>query len=246
MRVKVIQTKNLTRLAVAAESLTSRAPGTPGIGLIWGRSGFGKTTATAWLANKTGAIYLRAWPTWTPTSMLAAIMVELKMTPLARIAPMIRAIVNGLSAAGRAIFIDEADFLAEKPLLLDTLRSLHDVSSVPLILIGMQNFQRRIAHREQFVGRISQWVEFAGADLDDARLLARDLCEVKVSDDLVAALHKSSGGSMRALMIGLATMENYARKKRLEKVTAAEWANRGFTLSEPPRRPAFGVKALAA
>ena len=235
MRNSIAHVKNIQMLATAADALSTRAPGTPGIGLIWGPSGFGKTTATAWLANQQNAVYVRAWPTWTPTSMLGAIMEELGVQQLGRTAPMIRSIVQALSADARPVFIDEADYLADKTILLETLRSLHDVSASPLILIGMRDFQRRVMHRDQLAGRISQWVEFQPADLADARVLAEEVCEVKVADDLIERLHKAASGSMRAMVVGLARIEQFARKKGLNKVTLTEWADRPFTLGDAPK-----------
>lgn len=235
MRNRIAHVKNIQMLADASDALSTRPPGAPGIGLVWGATGFGKSTATAWLSIQLNAVFVRAWPTWTPTSMLSSLTEELGIKPLARTAPMIRAIAQALSAEGRPVFIDEADYLANKPVLLETLRSLHDVSSSPLILIGMRDFQRRVMHRDQLAGRISQWVEFQPADLNDARVLTDEVCEIKVADDLVERLHKSSGGSMRGMVVGLARIEQFARKKNIGKVNAGDWNDRPFVLGDAPR-----------
>ena len=243
MRNQVAHVKNIQMLATAADALSTRAPGTPGIGLIWGASGYGKSIATGWLYNQINGVFLRAWPLWTPLSMLSALMVELSLKPLGRTAPMLDSIVRALSAEQRTVFIDEADYLADKPVLLETLRSLHDVSSAPLILIGMRDFQRRVMGRDQLAGRISQWVEFQPADVADARLLTDECCEVKVTDDLVENLHKKTGGSMRGMVVGLSRIEQFARRKNLNKVNATEWNDRPFVLGDAPRAIA---KAAAA
>lgn len=235
MRNVIAPVNNIQLLTAAAEALSTRAPGTPGIGLIWGATGYGKTTATAWLCNKINAVYVRAWPTWRPTSMLSALMEELGMKPLGNIAAMEKAIVQTLALNSRPVFIDEADYLADRPILLEELRTLHDVSSSPLILIGMKNFQQRMMHREQLHGRISQWVEFQPADARDARTLADEVCEVKVTDDLLAKLHKAANGSMRRLVVGLSRIEQFAKKKGLAKVSEADWGERAFVLSDAPR-----------
>ncbi len=235
MRNRIAHVKNIQMLATAADALATRPAGTPGIGLVWGATGYGKSTATAWLSTQLNAVFVRAWPTWTPVSMLAALMEELGIKPLGRTAPMIRSIVQALSAESRPVFIDESDYLADKPILLETLRSLHDVSSSPLILIGMRDFQRRVMHRDQLAGRISHWVEFQAADLEDARTLTDEVCEIKVADDLVARLHKSSGGSMRGMVVGLSRIEQFARKKNIAKVSAGDWNDRPFVLGDAPR-----------
>ena len=70
-------------------------------------------------------------------------------------------------------------------------------------------------------------VEFRPADLDDARITARELLErVMVSDELLAQLVKESGGSMRRIVAGLAQIEKFAVRKRLTEVSNADF-NRG-------------------
>ena len=89
MRNKIAQVSNLKMVWRAQETLRTRAPGVPGLGVIWGPTGFGKTTAITWLANqpRVNAVYVRMMALWTPAAMLAAIMRELDDEPRARDAP---------------------------------------------------------------------------------------------------------------------------------------------------------------
>ena len=144
-------------------------------------------------------------------------------------------IVRQLAREDRPLFVDEADYLADDKKLLDTLRDLHDISTTPLILIGMKNFQRRLIQREQLAGRVSQWVEFQPADLKDARTLCDEICEIKVGDELLATLHRAAGGSMRAIVIGLSRIETFARAEGLGGVGLKEWGERPFTFSSAPK-----------
>jgi len=205
------------------------------LGLIWGASGFGKSTAVAWLANQLGGLYVRAGSLWSPNWLLRAIMQEMGAQPMPSNRPMVEYIVRVLAERGRPLFIDEADYLTNDHRLLDILRDLHDLTSTPLILIGMGDFKRRVLHKEQLAGRVAQWVEFQPADLDDARLLAENVCEVELSADLIEELHKATGGSIRGLTVGLSQIETYARRRGMRQVTAADWGNRSFTLSAPTR-----------
>ena len=235
MKHAIAPVKNLRLLSQAGESLASRDVGVPGIGLICGDTGFGKTTAAAWYANHTNAVYVRALALWTPSAMLGAIMRELDSKPLPSNAAMMEFIITRLMLTNRPLFVDEADYLAGSKRLLETLRDLHDVSTMPLILIGMKDFRQRIMHREQLAGRISQWVEFRPADLEDARVLAETVCEVDVADDLLAELHQKTGGSMRGLVVGLSRVEAFAKKNNLKRVSAKEWNGRAFVLSSAPQ-----------
>ncbi|MFA5598315.1 MAG: ATP-binding protein, partial [Pusillimonas sp.] len=60
MKTAVVSTKNIGRLVEASQALLTRTPGTPGIGLIFGKSGLGKTTATAWFVCQCDGVYVRA------------------------------------------------------------------------------------------------------------------------------------------------------------------------------------------
>ncbi len=229
MRHQIAHVKNIKLLYQAGEALRTRAPGVPGIGLLWGPTGFGKTTAAAWYANQCNALYVRAVATWTPSSMLGALMRELDSQPMSRCADMVAFIVERLALENRPVFVDEADYLLSKK-LLETLRDLHDLSNAPLILIGMADFRRKVIHREQLAGRIAQWVEVRAADIDDARALATACCEVEVADDLLKDLQRETRGSMRGMTVGLDRIEAVARKLGKDRMTAKDWGNREFTL----------------
>lgn len=229
MRIAVAKTKNLSNLARAADQLRTRNIGTPGIGLIWGPSGLGKTTAATWFCDQYDAVYVRAWSTWTPGAMLGAICAALDLPAQTRIASAIDQIVLALSRTQRPLFVDEADYLLGSARLLDTLRDLHDVSSAPVIVVGMGEFRRRAERREQFSGRVTARVEFRPADIEDARTTATAMLErVRPTDDLLARLVQETGGSMRRIVSGLAQVERLATRRRLAEVSLADWGTRPF------------------
>jgi DNA transposition AAA+ family ATPase len=223
MRSKIVPVTNVTRLAEAGDALLNRAPGLPGMGLCWGPSGLGKTTATAWLATRQHGVFVRAMATSTPTSLLETICRELNIASRARVAQTVEAIVGKLAETGRPLFVDEADYVVQQQRLVDTLRDLHDLSSVPVILIGMQGIDRRISLSPQLSGRMAQWVEFKPATAVDARSLATQLCEVEVADDLVADLHAKTGGAVRNMVVGLGRIEQLARNRGAKALALADW-----------------------
>ena len=229
MKIAVAKTKNLVNLAKAADQLRTRSMGTPGIGLIWGPSGLGKTTAATWFCDRYDAVYVRAWSTWTASSMLSAISAALDLPAATRVSVAIEQIVRRLSETQRPLFVDEADYLLGSNRLLDTLRDIHDVSSAPVIVVGMGEFRRRAERREQFAGRITARVEFRPADVEDARTAAMALLErVRPSDELLARLVQSSGGSMRRIVSGLSQIERLATRRRIAEVSLADWGTRPF------------------
>lgn len=235
MRYKTVCVKNVARLSEAGDALIHRGRGMPGMGLIWGETGYGKSTATAWFVNQCSGIHVRALEVWSPSSMLAAISKELGIDPRGSCAQRAESITQELSRHGRPLFVDEADYIIDSKRMTNTLRDLHDMTSVPVVLIGMAGIERSIKSRKQLTGRISQWVEFAPCDEEDARLITDALCEIEIADDLLARLIHDAAGSIRLLVVGLAQLEANGRARGLKRMTEADWkTGRKFFLGEAP------------
>lgn len=235
MKNQLAHTKSVLALSAAFEALSGRDAGIPGMGLVHGYTGAGKTTAISWLINKSGGVYARASATWTPSAMLGRIMVELGAEPLHRGgAAMVEHICSELARSRRPLFVDEADYLMKNLKMLETLRDIHDMSGQPVVLIGMEGIERRIVHRAQFARRISQWVEFLPSDLEDARTLTDTVCEVDIADDLLEQLHAEAKGSVGLMVVGLSRIEAFAKGNGWKKVDADAWGTRKLFLGNGP------------
>jgi hypothetical protein len=235
MRNKLATVKNVAALQAAFEALDTRDAGIPGMGLVHGFTGSGKTTAISWLVNRTKGVYARAFGTWTPHSMLASIMHELGASPLNRSSNMITYIAAELASQGRPLFVDEANYFAGDTKMLDTLRDIHDVSNTPVILIGHEGTEKRLIHRPQLARRISQWVEFKPLDVEDAAVLASTVCEVRVDADLLEELHRHAKGSIGLMTVGLARIEALAKAQGWKSVDAGTWDGRPLFLGNAPK-----------
>lgn len=233
MRNRIAMVKNVQRLQEAYTSLARRDQRTPGMGLVYGFTGAGKTTSIAWLVNQVHGVYVRAFATWTPSSMLGTIMREVGADPLPSCARMVQHLVDELARSGRPLFVDESDYLLGNLRMLETLRDLHDASSAPVVLVGMDGIERRIIHRQQLSRRISRWVQFQPCDIEDARTLADTVCEVAIAEDLLTALHGQAKGNIGHMVVGMARVESFAKTQRLELVDIDKWAGRPFFLAKP-------------
>jgi DNA transposition AAA+ family ATPase len=230
MKHQVAIVGNVRRLTDSVQELQDREPTTPGIAVIYGTTGYGKTTATKWLAIQLKAVFVRALATWTAGTMLKAIMQELGADPLNSSAEMVGWIARELSATGRSLFIDEADYLTSKKVLVETLRDIHDLSTQPLVLVGMAEFRKSVTHRAQLAGRVSQVVEFLPASFEDVNVLAKTLCDVDVDAELLAQLHQETHGSIRGLVVGLSRLETHAKRNGLKVVSLQNWGKKSLTL----------------
>lgn len=236
MRNKLAVVKNVVALRSAFDALAGRNAGIPGMGLVYGDTGFGKTTAIAWLVNQTNGIYVRAHATWTPSAMLGAMMQEIGAEPLhSRNSVMVNYIIAKLALDKRPLFIDEADYLFSNMKMLETLRDIHDTSGVPVVMIGMEGIERRLVHRKQLARRVSQWVEFRPADLRDSRTLTDTVCEVEIGDDMLERLHAEAKGNVGLMVVGLARIEALAKANGWKKIDLDQWGARQLFLSRAPK-----------
>lgn len=234
MKSKTVAVKNIARLASAGEALLHRAPGMPGMGLVHGETGYGKTTAIAWYAGRVNAVYVRALSVWTPKSMFQAILKQLGREGGGSNAQMLEDIIEALALSGRPLFLDEADHIADSKRMTESLRDLHDMAIVPVVLVGMGDIAKKLAHRKQLTGRILQDVQFEPLDLDDTAKMAADLCEVKVRAELVAHLHRETRGSARLIVIALQRIEQRARSQGLDSIGLGDWGARELFTGEAP------------
>lgn len=247
MKSVILPIKNISRLKSAGDALVNRALGQPGIGLVMGPTGYGKSTGTAWYCVQSHGVYVRAVSLWSPKTMLAAIARELDVEVRGRNSTngfLLEAIVQALSESKRPLFIDEADYVVEKRLLVNMLRDIHDMSTVPVVLVGMHGIEKKIKDNEQFTGRIAQWVKFDGLDMRDARMITDGLCEVGVTDALLDKLYMDAcpkargsvtgGAEVRRLIVGLGNIEKWARKKGLTTIDLDDWPRgEDFFIGQP-------------
>jgi DNA transposition AAA+ family ATPase len=245
MKSKIVLVKNVARLAEAGEALIRRAPGMPGMGLAHGETGYGKTTAITWYVNRCNGVYVRAWATWTPAAMFGAILRELGRGARGSCAQMMGDIIEALALSNRPLFVDEADYLVDSTRMSESLRDIHDMATVPVVLIGMGGIDQRLAHRKQLTGRVMQDVRFAPLDIEDAQRVATQLTEVTVCADLLDGLNRHAAGSIRLLVVGLARIEQWAKSRGLDTVSAQQWGRRQFFTGEAPDSTGVGGKVAS-
>ena len=236
MNHEMAMTTNVRRFLAAVRELTDRPIGVEGMGLLWGQPGEGKSTTVAYATNTLDGIFLRANACWTVTSMLQALMVELGQPQGRFKAPMVDASVRCLMEQPQPIFIDEADYLLRQADMLDVMRDIYDTTGSPVMLIGMETMARKVQTNGRFARRITQWVEFRGITLADARTLADTICEVGVEDCLLSRLYEAARANIGRMTTGLSRIEQFARINKLESVTLDQWGDRPLFFDQPTFR----------
>lgn len=228
-RKRVAQTRNLIRLSVAYAKVCQRLPGDPKVILCHGDPGLGKTTAGCEVFLENQGVLITALPGSTQKSLVDKLLFELGAGEPARAtAKATEQLINCLNERPRPIFVDELDQLLYNTRALETLRIVHDLTACPLILIGMTGVERSIMRLRQLSSRITERVEFLPSDFDDVRLVANAVSDVAIEDDLLEQLFNASKGNLREVKVGLATIQSFARGKRLERIGLSQWDGRTF------------------
>ncbi|WP_341893850.1 ATP-binding protein [Ferrovibrio terrae] len=254
MKHEIVLVNNVKRTLQAATALTQ--PGTEQRICIWhGPAGLGKTTAAEILTTKQQAVYVRALAVWTPTAMLAAICAELQINDnCTRKWQMVQNIMRSLEERPRPIIVDEADHIAGDPKNIETLRDVHDMCGVPIVLIGMEGLVKSLRRRPQVAQRVGAEIIFQPLNHADATQVAKQLCEVQLAEDLIDKLFKASQGSIRSFKVGLASIEQRAKTLQLPVIGTKEWGDKPFFFAQSTARgiakaddaPASGSLTVAA
>ncbi|NQY63962.1 MAG: AAA family ATPase [Alteromonadaceae bacterium] len=227
MKYHTAYTKNVAQASSLFNALLQRSPVVPGFGLIDGRPGLGKTFATIKLLNSIeNGIYIRAVALDSAASFLDRLLKELSVRdrPRAKMARYEK-VIDALHDQPRVLFIDEADYYMDKPQLLETLRDIHDMTGIAIILVGMDKIARKISLLPQLDSRISQRYEFQPADLEDMQIMVKELFEhgITVSDSLLRKVINETNGNYRLSAIALENIERKAKVDGIKHIDVAEY-----------------------
>lgn len=220
----------------ALDRAMSRAAHLPGMVCFYGPSGWGKSTAAAYTANRSRAYYVECKSTWTKKATLMAIIHEIGIPSPKTIYEMTDAICEQLARSGRPLIIDEMDHLVEKS-AVEIIRDLYEGSGAAILLIGEERLPKKLEKWERFHGRILDFIPAQPADIEDARHLARLYCRhVAIADDLIAKIHEASAGSARRICVNLERVQEEAIALGQTEIDLARWGSRPFFSGEAPAR----------
>lgn len=213
MRNKIVDVKNVSLTMALYDSLLNRSQIVPGMGLIHGESGYGKTTAMQYLFNQdnVNGVYVRCNANDTPTSVLDRIAKECGLVPSGRAYKTLDDLIEVIRRQEFSLFIDEADYVVGNKKIMESFRDIYDNTEQPVVLVGMEDIARRIQHRKQLFNRISEWVEFKPADLQDVATFAYELMEIdehiELDDALLDHIRLKSRGVVRTILSALSKVE---------------------------------------
>ncbi|PKN06641.1 MAG: DNA transposition protein [Deltaproteobacteria bacterium HGW-Deltaproteobacteria-8] len=228
--------QNVAICMAALDRAMNRPTHLPGMVVLHGPSGWGKSTAAAVAANAHRAYYVEARSTWTRKAMLIAILKEMGVRPGGTIPEMGDQVSEQLVLSGRPLIVDEMDYVVERN-LTQIVRDIYDASRAAILLIGEEGLPEKLEKWERFHGRILSWVAAQPASLNDTGELARFYCpEVRMAVDLLQRVHELSKGSARRICVNLELARERAAELGVDTVSLETLAGVQLYTGAPTRR----------
>lgn len=228
--------RNVSALVGLIERVNDRAPGLPGMAVFYGPSGFGKTTAAVYAANRFDTYQVQVKSCWTGKKMCEAILAEIGIEPEKTIANMVDQIARELTLSDRPLLIDDAQELTSKQAMIKLVKDVYESCGTTIILIGEERLPQQLSRWENIHGRMLAWVPAEPACLDDVAHLAKIYAPgIELAAAFQERLLRSSHHSIRRVCTNLEQVREFARRKGVTRVDLDVWGKQGFFQLEAPK-----------
>lgn len=230
------QIHNLELVRTAVERLTSRTVGLPGLAVLYGPAGYGKTTAALAVANEVRAYFVQMRSAWTRKTLLEKVLAEMGIKATGTIPAMLDQACTQLAASGRMLILDEFDYCVRSDSMVELVRDLHEGGgATPILLLGEELLPTKLKRWERFHSRVLSWIPAREISRADAEALSPIYCPgIHVGTDLLEHLVARSGGSVRRVSVNLAGIADVAALEGWDAVGMAEWGDRPIYTGEAP------------
>jgi DNA transposition AAA+ family ATPase len=230
--------RNVLLASRVMEHLMNRPSNLPGIGVMYGDSGLGKSSAAAYCANKYRAFYVECRSYFTKKSLLLSILEEMGVRPGKTIYEMVNQIGEELVNSRRPLIIDEFDHAVDRS-LAELVRDVYEVSNAAILLIGEERFPSKLKRLERFHNRVLEWQPAERSDIEDAQKLAKLYSpDVEIKADLLGKIVDGSRGVTRRICVNIELVRVDAKKAGKKVIDLAAWGNRQIYTGEAPVRRA--------
>lgn len=228
MKKVLIETKRVAAFRQAIRVVEDTIKGQPGLMVVWGLPGRGKTSCVEDYAVNSGAVYLYVEDETTPLGLLQDICRELNGMQPRQKKHAKRIIAEELDDSARTLLIDEADKLCIHG--LGHLKDIHDMTGVPVVLVGEPALYGKLHSRTRLWDRVTKTVEFGSVTLEDVVVLGMKACDLKIQPDAAALLLRRCKGGFRGLYHDLRDLEVIAKSNKIDAI------NREAVQAIPERR----------
>lgn len=182
--------------------------------------GLGKSGTMEWYSVQSDSPLVRCKAGWTVPWCLRDIALALHLEPKHSAKANFDLIMGELVARETILMVDEINHAAKTLKVLETLRDLTDMSQTMLIAGGHRGTENTLKAHKQIYSRISSFVEFSHANLEDVQILFHSMCDVAISECAAAEILRQTGGLYREIMNTITRVEHIGKRNKVQTVTA--------------------------
>ena len=192
MKKVFVKTNNVKRFITMMNNLQNRAEGVPGMGLVYGEPGLGKTQAIKWWAFKNDAILIRCNQMMSARWLLKEILDYMSEIKPYSISDSFDEVIRNLILTPRILIVDEVDYLTmDKNKSIEILRDIHDKTNIPVVLVGMTNAHSRLQKFSHLYDRLSEIVKFERFSKADIKTIVKELSEIELTDCAIKYIYSN-------------------------------------------------------
>lgn len=221
----------------AMMQLQDRSPSLPGLGVLHGPSGYGKSFSASYVANAHRAFYIQCKSIWTRKKFFEAILKEMGIMPAKNLADMNEQVCEELMQSGRPLIIDEADWLADSKQNVMLAMDIYEGSQASILLIGEERLPAKLAHYEKIHNRILKWVPAQPCQMRDvlqlADIYARD---TDIEEAMLLKVVNETHGVTRYICVNLENMRTWSADRGVDRVTVENYDQPLYTGKAPRGR----------
>lgn len=221
-----IETDNVNRFRTALRVVTDAEKGQPGLLVVRGPTGRGKTMATRNAHAVGGGVFLRVYEGLTQAQFLCRLCFETcGMEPSSGLKAKVE-IIRSLESNPRPLFIDEADRLATARIA--DLRDIHDETGCAVVFIGEEKIIQHLSVERRLARRVTQMVDFGPVTPDDVILYAAQAAELAMDPAAAEEAVTAAEGEFRLThnLVVLLEQAAAATQKREVGVTMVRAASK--------------------
>ena len=192
MKKVFVKTNNVKRFITMMNNLQNRAEGVPGMALVYGEPGLGKTQVIKWWAFKNDAILIRCNQMMSARWLLKEILDYMSEIKPYSISDSFDEVIRNLVLTPRVLIVDEVDYLTmEKNKSIEILRDIHDKTNVPVVLVGMTSAHSRLKKFSHLYDRLSEIVKFERFSKTDIKTIVKELSEIEMTDCAIKYIYSN-------------------------------------------------------
>ncbi|TAD88265.1 MAG: ATP-binding protein [Alphaproteobacteria bacterium] len=225
-KAQIADLTNVKLGLAVAERIVRRKPTLPGLGVLHGPPGYGKSSACSRIGAMFQTAYLSVKPLWTINGFLGALCAELCVRAPNSKDGRFEAAKEALLSGPNLLMLDEADHLCHgKMPVIEFVRTLSDETGIAILLVGeetLPDLLRRCSGRTY--SRVLQWQPAQPCTVEDARALAALYCPaLTLADDLISEIVAKTHGVTRLVAVNLDTIGETAATERWDRVDLRKW-----------------------